>query len=245
MRTSDVPEGVKSELASAGTLRAAINLANSILVAQGGSDAGLGGIAPDVARELARRLDVPVRFVPYPSAAAAADDAGSGTWDVAFIGSDPAREDAVAFTAPYVELQSTYLVPAGSRLTSIADVDTAGVRIAARPRTAYDLVLRRTLKNATLVYPADTETDIDLVMTGRADALAGLRQVLEQASTSVPGSRVLDGEFAAIQQAIGVPRGRAAAAAYLEEFVADIKASGWLARAIEERGARGVAVAPE
>lgn len=238
-----MPEAVRRELAAGGTLRAAINLGNPILVAADGASAELRGIAPDVARELASRLDVPVLFVPYPSAAAAADDAGSDRWDVAFIGSDPAREDAVAFTAPYVELQSTYLVPAGSRLMSVADVDGVGVRVAARPRTAYDLVLRRVLKQATLVYPADTETDLDLVRTGKADALAGLRHALEDTIESLPGSRVLDGEFAAIQQAIGVPRGRAAAADYLETFVRDIKESGTLARAVEQRGARGVLVA--
>jgi polar amino acid transport system substrate-binding protein len=245
MEGATVSDAIRSELAPGAVMRAGINLGNRILVASDGASADLRGIAPDVARELADRLGVTVRFVPYPSAAAVADDAASGTWDVAFIGSDPERAGTVAFTAPYVALQATYLVPVGSSIGSIADVDTPGVRVAARPRAAYDLVLRRELKNATLVYPENTETDLDLVRNGKADAVAGLRQVLEDTVATLPGARVLDGEFAAIRQAIGVPKERAAAAAYLEDFVAEMKRSGWLARTIEERGARGVSVVPE
>jgi polar amino acid transport system substrate-binding protein len=244
MEGAGVPDAVRAELASAGVVRAAINLGNPILVTPGGATADLRGIAPDVARELADRLGTTVRFVPYPSAAAIADDAASGRWDVAFVGADPERAGTLMFTAPYVALQTTYLVPAGSAIASIAEIDKAGVRVAARPRTAYDLILRRELKNAILVYPADTETDLELVKTGKADALAGLRHALDDTSAGLPGSRVLEGEFAAIQQAMAVPNGSGAAAAYLEEFVADIKQSGWLAGVVEARGARGVTIAP-
>lgn len=243
MATSDVPDAARAELTGTGRLRAALNLGNPILVTTEPGSAELVGPAPDIARELAERLEVTVQFVPYPSAAAAADAAASGAWDVAFIGSDPEREATVAFTAPYVNLETTYLVPGASKLASAADVDAPGVRVAARERTAYDLALRRVLQHARLVYPAATETDVQLLTSGRADALAGLRHALEDTAKQVPGSRVLDGESVPIQQAIAVPKGRAGAAAYLEEFIADIKASGWLAEAIEARGARGVSVA--
>ena len=242
MTTSDVPSEAKSELTPTGTLRAALNLSNPILVATDGSSADLRGIAPAVASELASRLDVPVQFVPYPSAAAVADDVASAKWDVAFIGADPAREGTVAFTSAYIELSAAYLVPAGSRIQSAADVDVSGVRFAARPRTAYDLALRRTLKHASLVYPADTETDIDLVKNGRADVLAGLRSALLDTSRTLPGSRVLDGDAAAIQQSIAVPRGRQQALRYLEEFVAEITKGGFVAELIEQTGARGARV---
>ena len=244
MATSNVPEAAREELAGTGTLRAALNLGNPVLVTTEPGSAELAGLAPDIARELASRLGVPVRFVPYPSAAAAADDAPSAKWDVAFIGSDPAREEMVTFTAPYVNLETAYLVPGDSKLSRAADVDSPGVRIAARERTAYDLALRRALKNATLVYPAPTETDVQLLTSGRADALAGLRHALEDTAKTVSGSRVLEGQAVPIQQAIAVPKGRAAAAAYIEQFVADIKESGWLAGAVEARDARGVAVVP-
>lgn len=238
-----VNEQAIAELASADTLRAGINLGNPILVAKDAASGDLRGIAPDVARELARRLGVPIQFVEYEGAAAVADAAGSGAWDVAFIGADPAREGTIAFTAPYVELPSTYLVPAGSRIASVADADAEGVRIAARPRTAYDLVLRRVLKHATLVYPDAGESDLDLVIGGRADALSGLRTVLLDTARTLPGSRVLADDFAAIQQAIGVPRQRTHAAGYLRAFVQDIKASGFVAQAIERAGVRGARVA--
>jgi len=237
-------DAVMTVLAPTGTLRAAINYGNPILVSRDPSSDEPAGVAPDLARQIADRLDLPIAFVTYDSAAAIADDAGAGRWDVAFLGSDPARAD-ITFTAPYVELQSTYLVPADSRIGTIADVDAEGVRVAARPRSAYDLVLRRTLTRARLVYPVGAETDLDLLVGGRADALAGLRDVLEDAALRLPGARVLDGEFTAIQQAIGVPRGREAAARYLETFVREIKESGTLARALEHRGARGVSVPRE
>jgi polar amino acid transport system substrate-binding protein len=244
---ADVPQRtqtVGSELAPTGTLRAGINYGNAILVSKGATLDQPAGIAPDLARQIAQRLDVPIAFVTYDSAAAMADDADAGNWDVAFLGADSARED-ITFTAPYVELQAAYLVGPDSRIGTIADVDTDGVRIAARPRSAYDLVLRRTLARARLVYPEGAETDLDLLAAGKADAVAGLRQVLEDASRGLPGSRVLDGDVAAIQQAIGVPKGRTAAAEYLEAFVREMKESGALARAIERRGARGVSVARE
>ncbi len=240
--TSSVTDAVRSELAATGTLRAALNTGNAILVDAGTSGAP-SGVAADLAADLARRLGVPVSLIPYPSAAAIADDAGSGRWDVAFIGSDPARENAVTFSAPYVELPSTYLVPAGSTIAGVAGVDVDGIRVAARPRTAYDLVLRRVLTKATLVYPDDGEADLALLTAGKADALAGLRQVLLDTAATLPGSRVLADDFAAIQQAIAVPRGRAAAAAYVQTFVEDSIASGLVAQAISRNGALGAVVA--
>ena len=242
--TSPVPDSARAELAATGVLRAALNTGNAILVAAG-PDAVPRGVAADLAGELARRLDVPVSLIPYPSAAAIADEAGSGRWDVAFIGSDPARENTVTFSAPYVELPSTFLVPAGSAIGRVTDVDMPGVRVAARPRTAYDLVLRRTLSRATLVYPEDGNADLALVLGGKADALAGLRQVLIDTAATLPGWRVLPDDFAAIQQSIAVPRGRAAAATYVQSFVDDIKRAGLVAQTIERNEARGAVVPGE
>ena len=199
-----------SALAPGGTLRAGINLGNPVLAVRDPATGELRGVAIDIARELAARVDVPLRFVTYDSAARMAEEAPSGAWDVAFLGADPARETDITFTAPYLTLEATYLVPAGSRLQVPADVDAPGVRIAARPRSAYDLALRRIITRAQLVYPEGGETDVDLLATARADALASLRDVLVNTATSMPGSRVLDGHFATIAQAIGVPKGERA-----------------------------------
>lgn len=231
-------------LAPSGTLRAALNFANNVLARRNTAGGEPGGVAPELARELGRRLGVPVTFVPYDSAAAMADAAPTGAWDIAFLAADPAREATIEFSPPYLELDATYLVPAGAPFRSADDVDAPGVRIAARPRSAYDLFLRRSLKAATLVYPGEGETDLDVLQRGRADVLAGLRHALADTTKVTPDVRVVEGRFAAMQQAIGVPQGRPAAAAYLREFVEDVKASGLVTRAVEASGAPGVRVAP-
>jgi polar amino acid transport system substrate-binding protein len=234
---------VRKEIAPAESIRAALNFGNPVLATKQTPDGAAGGIAVELVRELGARLGLPVQLVSYDSAAAMADDARTGGWDVAFLAADPAREETIVFTPPYLELEATYLVAAGSRFQTLGDVDADGVRIAARPRSAYDLFLRRSLARAELVYPEGEETDLGLLTSGRVDALAGLRHVLVDNAADVPGLRLLDGRFAAMQQAIGVPRGRDATVAFLREFVEDVKASGLVARAIEASRAQGVAVA--
>jgi polar amino acid transport system substrate-binding protein len=233
-----------TRVAPGGTLRAGVNLGNPVLAVRDSTTGELRGVAIDIARELAAQVAIPLRFVTYDSAARMAEEAPSGAWDVAFLGADPAREADITFTAPYLLLEATYLVPAGSRLQVPADVDAPGVRIAARPRSAYDLALRRIITRAQLVYPENGESDVDLLATARADALASLRDVLVNTATSMPGSRVLDGHFATIAQAIGVPRGRQSASAYLEDFLTTIKKNGFVASAIRRTGARGASTAP-
>jgi polar amino acid transport system substrate-binding protein len=135
-------------------------------------------------------------------------------------------------------------VPAGSSLHAAADVDREGVRVAAPARANYELFLGRSLARAQLVRAPTAAAAFDLLVGGEVDALAGLRQALIGLLDALPGSRMLDGRFMAVQQAIGVPRGRDAARAYLGRFVEEVKASGLVARAIAATGARGVSVAP-
>jgi polar amino acid transport system substrate-binding protein len=195
-------------------------------------------------RELGRRLDVPVEIVAYGSVGAMVDAARTGAWDIAFLGSEPAREREISFTAAYLEIEATYLVAAGSRLHAVADVDQEGVRVAAPARANYELFLSRTLQRARLVQAQGAEAAFTLLVRGEVDALAGLRQALIGLAEKLPGSRMLDGRFMAVQQSIGVPKGRDAGLAHLRDFVEDAKASGLVARAIEKTGARGVSVAP-
>jgi polar amino acid transport system substrate-binding protein len=163
---------------------------------------------------------------------------------VAFLGSEPARESVISFTAAYLEIEATYLVPGSSPLRSAAEADREGVRVAAPVRANYELYLTRTLQRAQLVRADSAEAAFDLLAGGKVDALAGLKQALIGLAEKMPGSRMLDGRFMAVQQSIGVPKGREAALAYLRGFVEDVKASGLVARAIEQTGARGVSVAP-
>src|SRR6266700_3965113 len=173
------------------------------------------------------------------------DAAAAGTWDIAFLGADPARAGEISFTAAYLEIEATYLVPAGAPLRTIADVDREGVRVAAPARAAYELFLSRGLKRAQLVRASNGDAAIELFTTGKVEALAGLRQGLIGLAAKHPGSRILDGQFFGVQQAVGVPKGREAGVQYLRGFVEEAKASGLVARGIERTGARGVSVAAQ
>jgi polar amino acid transport system substrate-binding protein len=183
-------------------------------------------------------------IVGYETAGRMADGAKAGEWDVAFLGADPARANEIAFTAPYVEIDTTYLVPAGSPLRAIADVDREGVRIAVSEKSAYDLVLTRDIKHAQLVRAPGVNASVDLFFADKLDALAGLRPLLVDLAEKHPGARVLDGRFTVVQQAAGVPKARGIATKYLLEFIEDIKTSGLVAKIIESNGVRGVSVAP-
>jgi polar amino acid transport system substrate-binding protein len=237
-------ETVKKELAPTGTLRVGVNLGNFLLVNRQ-PDGTLKGVVPDLAQEIARRLGgLPVAHVCSPGAGGVADGAKAGAWDVAFIGAEPARATEIAFTNAYLEIPATYLVPPGSPLKSLADVDRPGVRIATATRSAYDLYLSRSLKHAELVRVEGIPASYDLFVEKKLDALSGLLPRLASDVQRLPGAKILEGKFTAIQQAIGTPKSRTAAAAWLAEFVADIKQSGLVARLIERHGAKGVNVAP-
>ena len=234
---------VRAELAPTGALRAGLNRSNFLLVVKDSPAENPRGVAVDMAGELARRLDVAVAFLNFESPGKMAD--AVKTWDVAFLGAEPARAGEIDFTPAYVEIEATYLVPAGSALKSIDDVDRAGVRISVSNRSAYDLYLSRALKHAELVRADGLDASFDRFVADKLDALAGLRPRLVIDVDRVPGARILEGRFTAIQQAIGTPKGRPAGAQYLREFVAEVKASGFVAELIERHGARGLSVAPK
>lgn len=233
-----------SELAPTGRLRAGINFGNALLTGKDPATGEARGVAVDLARELGRRLGVPVDIVAYDAAGALADAAKSGAWDVGFLGAEPQRANEIDFTPAYVEIESTYLVPPGSPLKTPADVDRDGVRIAVSAKSAYDLYLTRTLQHAKLERAEGVEEAFTRMVGEKMDALAGLRPALLPLVDKLPGSRVLDESFTSVQQAVGTPKGRTAAAAYLRAFVEDAKKSGLVAQLIEKNGVRGLTVAP-
>ncbi|HUN39698.1 MAG TPA: ABC transporter substrate-binding protein [Acetobacteraceae bacterium] len=236
---------VVSELAPHGVLRAAINMSNFLLVTGRSPSGDPAGVSPDMAAAIAERLGVPVKYVPYPKPGELADAAGTDAWDIGLIGAEPARAEKIAFTPAYVEIEATYLVPASSALQSIAEVDRPGIRIAVTARSAYDLWLERNIKQATLVRSDPQNSALDLFLRDKLEAMAGLRPGLLGDVQKVPGARILDGQFTAVQQAIGTQRRNAAGAAFLREFVEDAKRSGLVARLIEKHGVAGrLSVAP-
>ena len=242
---TDASPDARADLAPTGKLRVGINLGNFLLTAKDPATGESRGIAVDLGRELGRRLGVPVEIVGYPTPGELADAAKSGVWDVGFLGAEPQRAKEISFTAAYVEIEATYLVRPGSALRAIADVDRDGIRIAVPEKSAYELYLSRTLKHAQLVRTKGGDAAFKLFVEEKLDALAGLKPRLVKDHEKLPGSRILDGRFTAVQQAVGIPKGRDAGANYLRAFVEDIKASGLVARTIEKNGVRGLSVAPK
>jgi polar amino acid transport system substrate-binding protein len=235
---------LKYELAPRGVLRAAINLSNFLLVTGRSASGDPQGVAPDMARAIADRLGVPIVYVPFPKPGELADAAGTDTWDIGLIGAEPARAEKIAFTPAYVEIEATYLVPPDSPLKTIADVDQPGKRIAVTARAAYDLWLERNIKHAELVRSASLDSAFDQFVADKLDALAGLRPRLISDVTKLPGARILDGQFTAVQQAVGTARANAEGAAFLRSFVEEAKASGFVASLIERHHVVGLSVAP-
>lgn len=235
---------LRTSLAPTGKLRVGINYGNLVLAKRDAVTGELSGLAVDLARELGLRVDVPVELVGFESAGKMFDAVKAGAWDAAFLAIDPGRASEIDFTAPYIEIEGTYLIPVGAKFNAIDDVDRSGVRIGVSGKSAYDLFLSRSIKHAELVRATSPETAFDLLTSGKVDVLAGVRQHLVASARKLPGSCVFDDRFMAIQQALGVPKGRSNGIEYLREFIEDVKASGFVARAIEKAGIRGVSVAP-
>jgi polar amino acid transport system substrate-binding protein len=235
---------VKQELAPSGKLRVGLNYGNFLLVLKDSADGSPNGIAPDLGRELGKRLGVPVEFVKFPEAGQLADGVRDDKCDVGFLGAEPQRANEIAFTKAYLEIPVTFLVPPGSKIKSIAEVDQKGVRIAVSDRSAYDLYLSRNLKNATLVRAKGIEGSYQAFLKDRLEVLAGLKPRLTSDAEKTPGSRVLDGQVTGVQQACGTTRKRLAGAKYLQEFIEDVKRSGLVAKTIDKHGVKGVNVAP-
>jgi polar amino acid transport system substrate-binding protein len=240
-----VPPDVVKDLAPTGKLRAAINFGNPVLV-QKDAAGEARGVSPGLARELARRAGVPLELVAYDSAGKVFDALKTGAWDLAFLAIEPVRAAEIDFTAPYVLIEGTYMVPVDSPLKAIADVDRPGVRIAVGRGSAYDLYLTRTIKHATLVRASTGggAAAIDVFLGDKLEVAAGVKQPLVAYAKTDPKVRVMDGRFMEIQQAMGTPKGRDAAASYLRGFVEEMKASGFVADALKRSNQPDAAVAP-
>jgi len=239
-----ISPAARSDLASTGKLRVGVHYANVFLVSRDAESGELRGVAVDIARELGRRVGVPVEFIAYANAGRLTRAAASGEWDVSFQAAEASRVENITFTAGFAEIEATYLVPFGSPMRKVEDVDRSGVRVAVPGKSALDQILTRNLKNARLVRAQGFDGAVHAFVSESLDALAGLRPRLMSDAEKLPGSRVLEDRFAVLSQAIGTPTGREEAARYLREFVEDAKASGLVAKAIEKAGIRGMSVAP-
>lgn len=237
-------EQVVKELARTGKLRAGINMSNFLLVTGKADNGDPVGVSPDMAAEVARRLGVDLELVPFPSPGQLADAVDDDVWDIGNIGAEPQRAEKIAFTAAYCEIEATYLVPAGSPIQSIDDVDKPGVKISVTGRSAYGLWLENNIKHAELVRTDTLDASFDKFVEDKLDVLAGLKPRLLTDVEKLSGARILDGKFSAVQQAIGTPRKNTAAAKWLAEFVEEAKASGLVQSFIDKHNVKGLSVAP-
>ncbi|KAJ1460250.1 hypothetical protein M885DRAFT_510063 [Pelagophyceae sp. CCMP2097] len=237
-----VPAAVLRALAPSGVLRAGVNLSNFLLVSSTSPDGGPRGVSPDLAAALAGKLGVPFQLVTYTNPGFLADAAIKNEWDVALLGAEPQRAAVISFTKSYAEIEATYLVPPGSPITAIEQVDAAQNTIVAANRAAYCLWLENNIKHAALVQPELPGVPLSRVLFERekCDVLAGLRPWLLDQCATMPGSKVLAGRFTSIQQALGTPKANGDDGVdFLEDFVQEAKASGLVQSLIDKHGVTG------
>ncbi|MBV6307340.1 ABC transporter substrate-binding protein [Candidimonas humi] len=237
-------EDIARDLAPHGVLRAAINFGNTVLAQRHPDSGEPAGISADLARELARRLGRDIEFVTFDAAGKVFAVADQDTWDVAFLAIDPVRAEKVQFTAPYVIIEGTYMVRSDSPFAQVGDVDREGVRVAVGKGAAYDLYLSRSLQHAELVRAPTSADAIDYFVDQSLDAAAGVRQPLEAYAATHAGLRVMRDRFTAIEQAMGTPKGRTVGLEYLQSFIKEMKASGFVADALKRSGQLAATVAP-
>lgn len=238
-------EAMIRALAPGGRLRAAINLGNPILAHRDAVTGEAGGVSVDLARALGRELDLEVELLLFEKAALAVDAVRSEQADVGFFAVDPARSDGLRFTAPYVLIEGSYLVPRTSALRDNSEVDRPGNHVAVGQGSAYDLFLSRELQAAQVERVASAPAVLRALQAGQVEVAAGIRLLLAGWASEDPSLRLLPGRFMVIEQAMGLPAGRGdAAAAALAEFVERMKSSGFVAEALARHGIEGAAVAP-
>ncbi len=231
-------------IAPSGHLRAAINYGNPVLAQKDPQTGAPRGVSAELARELGRRLGVPVDFVPYDAAGKVFDALQTDAWDVAFLAIDPVRSAGITYTAPYVLIEGAYLVPEASPIRTNDEVDRAGVRVSVGRGSAYDLYLTRTLKNAQLVRVTTSADALDALVRDRLDVAAGVKQPIAAYAAAHPGLRVLPGRFMVIEQAVGIPKAHAAGLPFVRAFVEEMKASGFVSKALAASGQADATIAP-
>lgn len=239
---TDHHQALARAIAPQGRLRAAINLANKVLV-QRSSDGEVKGISPALAREFGKRLGLDVDFVFYHHAQDVFLSASSQAWDICFLAADPARADEVAFSEPYVGSGGVYAVPVGSPIGSSADVDQGDVRIGVSSGSAYDLFLTRSIKNATIMRAKGSDNVAQMLVGKEVDVIAGIFQPMKAFVAANPDYRLLGKPFMEITQAMGMPASRSATSIdYLRSFVEDVKSSGFVRATLDNNGQSDVPV---
>ena len=234
---------VIKQIAPNGVLIAGIYLGNFLLVTGKDDQGNPEGVSPDLAHAIAKELNVKIQLMPFDTQGDLVGAVASGVCGIGLVGSDPDRAQKITFAPAYVEIEATYLVPPNSSLNTIEDVDSSGVRIASFKKSAYDLWLVRNIKNASLVHADSLDASVELFLSEKLHALAGLKTGLIKESKRLPGSKVLDGQFMAVQQGVATAKENLQSIKFLSRFVQDAKQSGLIASFIQNRKVDGLSVA--
>jgi len=229
----------KNELSSNGILRAAINMSNFLLVTDKTKDGTPIGVSPDMAQELADKLNLQLKLIPYTTPGEIADDAENDKWDICNIGAEPQRAEKINFSAAYAEIQATYIVQSNSKINNMLDVDKIGNKICVASRTAYGLWLERNIHNAELIQVEGVDSSFDVFSNENLDALAGLRPALIDDVKKISGAKILEGQFMSVQQAIGTSIQNIHSSIYIAEFVEEMKKTGFVQKLIDKHNVNG------
>ena len=243
VRTVPTPEA-RQALAPTGKLRVALQQGNPLNVIRDSASGEMKGVAFDLGRELARRIGVAFEPVLYPSVGALLDSGKSGAWDVAFVGFSPARAAEWDFTGLHLEVEFGYLVPAGAAISTIADVDRPGIRVAVQEKSGPDAFFSRMLKNTAMVRAPSNPGALEAVKSGKADVMGSIKPILFEMANQLPRARVLDGRAGIDPHAMAMPKGREAGMAYARKFIEEAKSEGLVKAAVDRARLRGVVVAP-
>ena len=230
---------IKNELSSNGILRAAINMSNFLLVTDKTKDGTPIGVSPDMAQELADKLNLQLKLIPYTTPGEIADDAENDKWDICNIGAEPQRAEKINFSAAYAEIQATYIVQSNSKINNMLDVDKIGNKICVASRTAYGLWLERNINNAELIQVEGVDSSFDIFLNENLDALAGLRPALIDDVKKISGAKILEGQFMSVQQAIGTSIHNIHSSIYIAKFVEEMKKTGFVQKLIDKHNVSG------
>jgi polar amino acid transport system substrate-binding protein len=228
----NVTAEIIADLTLDGVLRSSLNLGNPVLVQ--GTPAAPTGVTVDIAHEIAARLGVQAEFRCFGAARESFEATVAGQADICFLAIEPARAARIAFTAPYVLIEGVYAVPRESPLTTVAEVDSEGVRIGVKDGSAYDLFLTRTLRHAAIVR-GDEGTEA--FARGNLEAAAGVREPMTEFVAAHQEYRLIEGRFMEIPQAVGtVKTKRQETTQFLHEVIEELKTSGFVAEALRRSG---------
>ncbi len=234
---------VRQTLAPLGKLRVAVTAGSPMSMIRDPASGQPRGVAFELGKNLAERLGVPLEPVVFPRAAEAVEGLKSGKADLILTNASPVRAKDIDFTQTLLEIEQGFLVPARSPVSMPAQVDRPEIRVGVTSGSTSERLLSRELKNARLIPVPTFKSAVEIVLATKLDVFATNKTLLYEMSDQLPGSRVLDGRYGVEHIALGIPKGRDQAMAYLRQFAEEARSTRLLQEAVERAGLRGAVIA--